>query len=79
MQLKILTPTEEKYYGKVSGFNVTTTTGNITILDNHEPMISMFDRGGAYIIDNENKHHKIELETGFLEMTSDNKLNVLTE
>lgn len=79
MKLKILTPKEEKYKGSVSGFNVTTLSGNITILDNHEPIISMFDAGKAYIIDNQNKHHEVELEAGFLEMTPENELNVLTE
>lgn len=79
MRLKILTPEKELYKAHVSGFNVMTLAGEITILDNHESLISMFQAGTAHIIDNENKHHPIELKAGFLEMTPENELNVLTE
>ncbi len=79
MKLKILSPEKELYKAHVSGFNVMTLAGEITILDNHEALISMFQAGTAHIIDNENKRHPIELKAGFLEMTPENELNVLTE
>lgn len=79
MRLKILTPEKEIYKGHVTGFTVKTMSGEVTILSNHEPLISMFPAGIAQIIDNENKHHPIELKAGFLEMTPENELNVLTE
>ena len=79
MKLKILTPEKEIYRGDVTGFNVMTLAGEVTILGGHEPIISMFNKGTAHIIDNENKRHPIELSAGFLEMTPENELNVLTE
>ncbi len=79
MRLKILTPEKQLYHGHVTGFTVKTLAGEITILGSHEPIISMFEKGTATIIDNENKHHPIELNSGFLEMTPENDLNVLTE
>lgn len=79
MKLKILTPEKEQYRSTVQGFNVMTTAGEITILDNHVPMISMFNAHTAHIIDNQNKRQPIELKSGFLEMTPENELNILTE
>lgn len=79
MKLKILSPEKELYHGHVTGFNIKTVSGEVTILGNHEPIVSMFEKGAATIIDNENKHHAIELNSGFLEMTPENELNVLTE
>ena len=79
MKLKILSPEKELYRSTVKGFNITTLSGEITILDDHEPIISMFGKGTAYIIDNQDKRQPIELSAGFLEMTPENELNVLTE
>ena len=79
MKLKILSPEKELYKSTVKGFNITTLSGEITILDNHGSLISMFNDGIAHIIDNQDKRRQIELRAGFLEMTPENELNVLTE
>ena len=79
MKLKILSPEKELYKAQVKGFNVMTLAGEITILDDHEALISMFQAGTAHIIDNQDKRHAIKLNSGFLEMTPENELNVLTE
>lgn len=79
MKLKILSPEKELYRSTVKGFNIKTLSGEITILDDHEPLISMFPAGTAHIIDSQDKRVPIELSAGFLEKTPNNELNVLTE
>ena len=79
MKLKILSPEKTVYKAEAKSFNVKTLAGEITILSGHEPLISMFDAGTAHIIDGEDKKVSLEIGKGFLEMTPENELNVLTE
>jgi F0F1-type ATP synthase epsilon subunit len=65
--------------GDAKAFNIKTLAGEITILDNHEPIISMFDKGAVSIIDRRDERKYMEINAGFLEMTPENELNVLTE
>lgn len=79
MHLKILTPDSTQYKGDVKSLNVMTHAGEITILDGHEPIISMFDRGTVNIVDKDDETKYLQINAGFLEMTPENELNVLTE
>lgn len=79
MRLRILSPEKTQYKGDVISLNIKTLSGEITILDKHEPLISMFDAGTANIMENDNKKISLEIGKGFLEMTPENELNVLTE
>ncbi|OGE83022.1 MAG: hypothetical protein A3B23_01575 [Candidatus Colwellbacteria bacterium RIFCSPLOWO2_01_FULL_48_10] len=79
MKLKILTPTETKFKGEILALNIKTLSGEITILDDHEPMISMFEKGTAHITDKQNQRTAIQIGAGFLEVTPENELNVLTD
>lgn len=79
MKLKILTPEKIQYRGKIQSLTLKTLSGEITILDHHEPMISMFEKGMATIVDEENKKISLEVGAGFLEVTSHNELTLLTE
>lgn len=79
MHLKILSPEKTIYKGEVKSLNIKTLAGEITILSGHEPLISMFERGTVNIIDKNDEKVSLEIGSGFLEMTPDNELNVLTE
>lgn len=79
MHLKILTPEKTQYKGEVKSVNIKTLAGEITILDGHEPLISMFEVGPVNIIDKNDQKHLVEIKSGCLEITPDNELNVLTE
>jgi F0F1-type ATP synthase epsilon subunit len=47
--------------------NCRTKIGEITILENHESLISLLDRGTMKIIDNNAQEHYIPVSSGFLE------------
>ncbi|HVM77272.1 MAG TPA: F0F1 ATP synthase subunit epsilon [Candidatus Paceibacterota bacterium] len=55
------------YQGEAREVNCRTKIGEITILQNHEPIISILDRGTMKIVDNEAKEHYIPVSSGFLE------------
>lgn len=78
MKLTIYSLKGVEFEGVVSGFNVKTENGEITILNNHRPLITILKKGRAFILYNDNKREEIGLSGGFLEMTKGNELNVLT-
>lgn len=55
------------YQGEAVSVNCNTKMGEITILPNHEELISILDRGTMKIVDNEQKEHYIPISSGFLE------------
>ncbi len=55
------------YQGEAREVNCRTKMGEITILQNHEPLIAILDRGTMKIIDNESQEHYIPVGSGFLE------------
>ncbi len=79
MKLSIISLKGIQYQGDVKSLTLTTTSGEITILDKHQPLISSFNKNTATIIDDQNNKKFMELNTGFLEMNSDNKLTVLVD
>ena len=79
MYLKILSLKNVEYEGEVVSLNVKTQSGEITILDNHRPLISVLKKGLAVITDEKNNQKELEIESGFLEMTDGNKLNLLID
>lgn len=79
MNLKILTPTETKFKGSVISLNIKTLSGDITVLDHHEPLVSMFPAGVATVTTHDNKKTEVPVNAGFLEMTSENELTLLTD
>ena len=58
---------------------VPTTTGEITILDNHRALITLLKKGVATIIDDEDKEKKLTITGGFLEVKPNNEVTVLIE
>jgi len=55
------------YRGDAREVNCRTKIGEITILQNHEPIISLLDRGTMKIVDTEAQEHYIPVRSGFLE------------
>lgn len=79
MYLKVLSLKGIEYRGNVASFNVKTTSGEITILDHHRPLITILKKGRAVVTDIENKKTELEINSGFLEVSSQNQVNALVD
>jgi F0F1-type ATP synthase epsilon subunit len=55
------------YQGEAREVNCRTKMGEITILQNHESLISLLDKGMMKIIDNNSQECYIPVRSGFLE------------
>lgn len=56
-----------------------TTTGQITVLDNHEPLITTLKEGLIKIIDKNKKENYIEVKDGFLEVRGHGNVRAIIE
>ncbi|MBI3632368.1 MAG: F0F1 ATP synthase subunit epsilon [Candidatus Vogelbacteria bacterium] len=79
MLLTILSLNKVEYRCEVSGFNVKTYDGDITILNGHHPLVTSLEKCTAQIISTDNKRTPFEIKSGFLEMSEGNKLNVMID
>lgn len=79
MLLTVLSLGKVEYKGDVAGFNVMTSTGEVTVLPGHRPIISVLKKCTAQIIGEDKTKTPIEIGSGFMEMTVDGKLNVLKD
>jgi F0F1-type ATP synthase epsilon subunit len=79
MQLGIYSLEKVLYYGEAREVNCNTKSGQITILDHHEPLISLLAKGSIKIVDENKKEWYIPVSTGFLEVNSENQTKILVE
>ena len=79
MQVKILSLKGIEFQGEATAFNVKTLSGEITILNNHRPLITVLTAGSARLIQADGQETRVDIKSGFLEMTPDNHLKVLLD
>ena len=79
MKLSIYSLKKILYQGDAESVNCKTAVGEITILNNHRPLISMLTTGTIKIIDNEKKEHYIPVSSGFVEVNSANQTKLLVD
>lgn len=79
MKLNIYSLKNVLYHGDVSAVNCRTTSGEITVLDHHRPLISVLPRGVIKVTDGEQKDHRFEVVSGFLEVRDSNEMRLLVE
>ena len=79
MKLTILSLKGVQYDGQAAGLNVKTSSGEITVLDHHQPLVSVLAKGEAKIIKTDGGREKIHINSGFLEMGPKNDLSVLID
>jgi len=58
------------FQGEAASVNCNTKMGEITILENHEALISILERGTMKIVDNAQKEHYIPVSSGFLQFNN---------
>ena len=76
MQLEILTPKGLELKDEVIRITLPTRLGQITVLDHHQPLISVLDPGMMTIATAAGKTIEREIEGGIIEVT-DNKAQLL--
>ncbi len=67
------------FQGEAVSINCNTESGEITILDHHNPLISMLGNGVLKITNKDGKDNYIPVRSGFLEVSSSNEVRFLVE
>jgi len=79
MQLGVYSLEKVLFQGEASEVNCNTRMGEITILDGHEPLISVLAEGTMKIVDENRKDHYIRANSGFLEVNAKNQTKILVD
>jgi len=67
------------FQGEAESANCKTAAGEITILDNHRPMLGMLESGVMKVVDKMEKEHYIQVAGGFLEVKDNNESRFIVD
>jgi F-type H+-transporting ATPase subunit epsilon len=79
MRLQVISLAGTEYEGEARSLNIGTRSGELTLLDHHRPLVSVLRPSTAHVIDDKGEKQDIEITSGFLEVTPNNKVNVLID
>lgn len=79
MKISVYSLKQILFQGDAVSLNCKTHLGEITILDNHETLITRLSAGQIKIIDNNNKENFFEVKSGFLEVKPNNEVRCIVE
>lgn len=79
MKLSIYSLKNIRYQGAIVSVNCKTMNGEITVLDNHQPLISILTPGIVKITDKEQKEQYVPISSGFLEVKDSNEVRMLVD
>lgn len=79
MKLSIYSLKKILFQGEAKLLNVKTVMGEITVLDNHETLITVLSAGTIKIIDEKNEEHFFPIKSGFLEVKENNEARCIVE
>jgi len=79
MQLGIYSLEKVLFKGAAREVNCRTRSGEITILDHHEPLISLLDRGTMKVVDAAGAEFYFPVASGFLEVNALDEVKILVE
>ncbi len=78
LKFKIVTPEKVIYENEVLQVTIPTMNGEITVLPNHIPLVSVLKAGELKIKDNAGEHH-LAVSGGFLEVRGNNEIVILAD
>ncbi len=78
INFKIVTPEKIVYQDEVQQVSIPTMSGEITVLPNHIPLVSILRAGEMRVKDKEGEHI-MAVAGGFLEMRGNNELIILAD
>jgi F0F1-type ATP synthase epsilon subunit len=79
MKLSIYSLKKILFQGEASLLNCQTTGGEITVLDHHQPLITVLSKGVMKIIGRDKKDQYFEIKSGFLEVRPGNEARGIVE
>ena len=79
MKLSVYSLKKSLYEGDAASVNVKTTSGEITVLDHHRPLITELAAGTVTIVDATKKEHYLPVSSGFLEVSSENRAKLIVD
>lgn len=79
MKLGVYSLQKVLFQGDATSVNCNTRSGEITILDHHEPLISILEKGTMTIVDVKGKEVYIPITSGFLEIDSVSHAKIMVE
>ena len=77
MKLQIISLKGLEFDGEISSLNLKTTSGEITVLDNHRPLITQLSKGKAVIIKEGGNKENFDINSGFLEVEKGGRTTLL--
>ncbi len=77
MKLSIISLRGIEFDGEVSSLNLKTTSGEITVLDNHRPLLTSLISGQAIIIKENGEKLSFNISSGFFEVGKGNQATIL--
>jgi len=77
MKLKIYTLKGIEYDGEVASLNVKTASGEITVMDNHRPLMTILKKGELKIVGKDGVKKEIAADRGFLEVRPGSEVSVI--
>jgi len=78
IKFKIVTPEKTIYEDEIIQVTIPTADGEITVLANHIPLISVL-KGGEMKIKDKNGEHVMAIAGGFLEIKGNNEIVILAD
>jgi F-type H+-transporting ATPase subunit epsilon len=78
LKFKIVTPEKVIYENEIFQVSIPTMSGEITILPNHIPLVSVLKAGELKIKDR-NGEHNLAVSGGFLEVRGNNEIVILAD
>jgi F-type H+-transporting ATPase subunit epsilon len=78
LKFKIVTPEKVIYENEINQVTIPTMSGEITILPNHIPLISVLKAGELKIKDKDGEHN-MAVSGGFLEVRGNNEIVILAD
>ena len=77
MKLSVISLKGIQFDGETSSLNIKTTSGEITVLDHHRPLVTELKSGEAVIIKENGDKLSFKMESGFLEVGENNLATIL--
>ena len=79
MKLSVYSLKNILFQGDAISLNCKTTNGEITVLDNHETLITVLAAGTVKVVDDNKKEQFFEIKSGFLEVKGNNEARCIVE
>lgn len=77
MYLSVISLKGLEFEGEISSVNLKTTSGEITVLDNHRSLITQLEKGRAVVIKKDGGKLNFDVSSGVLEVGNGNRATIL--